>query len=1628
MAIRILRNNNGNCVTFVGSSQPAYWNACLSGEVNDDDNTRVNVINDIRTTDSENPVYEFFAVPFTEFQDADGNSFADATECSDYITEKANVVGGATEFSAADTVNFTRDASLTTILTSLGDSFSVNSIKAVGEEDGTLSIAENTPTGVNLYQSIRAQNVSIEGQSQNIPLASLVNSLNSFFTVTPVGAGADDSFATFDLIQQIPNTNAFGDVLLADGTATKGSNTGSQFNDGFYTSSLPINSPGEYFYIDNTAEDFQRKAIIGLLETSKFSSASTLSSITSSGELLDLAVRLGPNAAYENSDYGVVIETGFYQRPQRSNIFRAGINGDDRLIIEHLKDDEWQTIVRSALPIEDGEEYMMVVHLNKEGASADVSTVRTYSLSSDLALNYRYIESPDGDFYYPLFSTREEADYVSQNANTLFGGSYVNDTDQNTDGYYSHSHVFIDEPSNTTWYMPDNYAFHAASSAPSNTASITYTVITTEADSNYAPTAFAGSDFSFNENTSVNIQVTPAGATWSTTVSGLPQGLSFDGSSLITGTTSYVSSDQTSTVTVTRTNSYGTSTGTFDITITDNASLGDLADFTELDGNFVQPNRAVLTEDFVMKYNYTLSPGEELTFTISASSGISGLGSTPPTIGILSASGNTSYNNYPSAGVALGSTGYDFAQASMWDLRVRTTGSSIGNMTGFSDNTAISGTSNENVGPEFKLEYDLSDNYIRLYRGSSLLKTSASTFTGTQTITMAGFDDQNETDVFVPSDLAITNSAYGTTQPPSGFENPLLLGQMATATLMGEAPDEDAAVQLTEGLKVNHRYIFPQTWIEANVLPYTAQDQSNMAFIGVPGSDATWGDVGPDDFDAFFRIQGTSSSTTHQSHLKTDSTTQDSVSINSLTDAYYDYALEWDGTDLHVIACNVGDINTEPAISAGGSFSRSLTETSYSGSGDLDVVIAVDNGAQVNLSTSGITTIRTPFGINDILVGENSNGAGDFSVSPTASAFDDVPGGHTPSAFTFADVTTLNAGTTYRFIYHPSMEAGDFLEFRLASDGTTVYNTGVTTFDGTSNGDPNTSEGYKGIEFAVPTNAPPLQLYFYNSFTSSYDNGTQRPISISGSTYVVPVTGITQEGPGSNQTGNNLFDAGDFGWISIDEQLGAGERLVMDTSFLADLVDAMPDDSTVKIGVKDGAWSATTADTNFEGSLRFIIERTSSTDVDFRAWSGASSTSLYNTTVAGITSNNVAAWFEITSSGNNIRFGIRTDTTNNSDSVTSVAYADWNTSYKVQTGNQGYGYTSVDVMILGSDTSSGGTGSMTTSDVDWGGLSEISVPTPAATLTTNWAKALDFSGSSERAKQASSANAHIPMRMGGLSTTTSAGSSGYTSNDSNARPWSTTCVFSSDNNSSNQHIWNQGEGAASGDDNIYLRVTGSRQLYFGWGRSGALNECYLGLLPSGSGNWQGIYVEHNGTRLSGNNASATNLAAAFRIYNVNLSTGAIGNNLSTTSNWTSGTTGGRMDRGVTGDLTIGGRGSNRNFHGKVASMVTTTLLRNQTLPSAAEITAIVRDPVQWMTDYKVGNSFRHSDSTSVGTWTLNNSTSSESTQVWLMGDGTGDAYAKIRNQAWSATQNIVVLDMVSMLSNDIQTVSIPGLT
>jgi hypothetical protein len=605
MAIRITRNENGNCINFVGSSQAAYWNACLSGEVNDTDATRINVINDIRTTDSSNPVYEFFGVPYTEFQDKDGNSFSDAATTAAYITAQANVASGSTiQFGATDSVNFSRDLTNTSILSSTGDSFGVNAIKAVGTSDGLITITENVSSGgTNLMESIRPNYVTIEGQTQAQTQTSVVNSLNALFTVTPVGAAADDVFASFTYSAGDAAMTAFGDVTDNADVATKGSNTGSALNDGIYSTVRPISANGEYFEFDNTGRDVKRKFVIGLKRTSEITSSTVLSDNTAVGEDMALAVRLKANATYEHSPYGAVIENGFYSRPQKSNKYRAGMDSNGRLFISHFDedDDAWQVIVRSAL-ITANEDYSLVIFLNQEGANT-ISSVSSYQVNEgSVTLNYRYIESPDGAFYYPLFATTAEAAYADEVA----GGS----------GTY-HSHTFIDElPSSNTWYMPSTGGVHAGGSAPSNTASITYSAISTGVDSNYAPAAFDIADLAINENTVINYEVAPSGGSYTVTASGMPSGVSLSGNNLV-GTTPEVSGftdsnpSDTFTITTTRTNAFGSATDNFVLTVNNTTvNTAAISGFTHVTGSVALVDSNTLDDGSAVELDDDINDGQ----------------------------------------------------------------------------------------------------------------------------------------------------------------------------------------------------------------------------------------------------------------------------------------------------------------------------------------------------------------------------------------------------------------------------------------------------------------------------------------------------------------------------------------------------------------------------------------------------------------------------------------------------------------------------------------------------------------------------------------------------------------------------------------------------------------------------------------------------------------------------------------------------------------------------------------------------------------------------------------------------------------------------------------------------------
>lgn len=519
----------------------------------------------------------------------------------------------------------------------------------------------------------------------------------------------------------------------------------------------------------------------------------------------------------------------------------------------------------------------------------------------------------------------------------------------------------------------------------------------------------------------------------------------------------------------------------------------------------------------------------------------------------------------------------------------------------------------------------------------------------------------------------------------------------------------------------------------------------------------------------------------------------------------------------------------------------------------------------------------------------------------------------------------------------------------------------------------------------------------------------------------VAISGFTHISGSASLVDSNTLDNGSA--VSVDDTVQDGYRFKMTDSYVTTNIlpalQATGDKVFVGFAGNLSSGWGTVGNGDFTNGFRFEYVSASQVKVA-RLVNGAE-----NSAVTHAYSSNLGYDFYLSNDGGVLEANYNLSSTNKDTEATSANGGSWTYISTYDTGVT----ESKTVVIAAVDTQA---------DISTSGISEHALPV-AQTILTPWTKALKFSGGSEYIKQVTQSTASNALRMNGLAQLAAANSdSSKTSNDTYSRPWATAIVFQTPNNTNNQHIWNSGEGAATGNDNIYLRIAGANgELYFGWGREGVgYNEYHIGNFGGSynqsTGQWWGIYISHDGTRLNSANATAANLVNAFDIRmmatnDVSPVFSTLYNMGNDVSNWVS--TGVRMDRTIAGDFTIGGRGANRSFHGRVASMVVTTLRRGVTKPTDAEIKLMLTDPMKWEDDYKDGQSARYGSSGSNFTYGSSNSNSKYATQIWLMGDGTNDSYANgIRNQVDPTDQNYSKLQFNSMQSNDLETVNISGLS
>ena len=232
-----------------------------------------------------------------------------------------------------------------------------------------------------------------------------------------------------------------------------------------------------------------------------------------------------------------------------------------------------------------------------------------------------------------------------------------------------------------------------------------------------------------------------------------------------------------------------------------------------------------------------------------------------------------------------------------------------------------------------------------------------------------------------------------------------------------------------------------------------------------------------------------------------------------------------------------------------------------------------------------------------------------------------------------------------------------------------------------------------------------------------------------------------------------------------------------------------------------------------------------------------------------------------------------------------------------------------------------------------------------------------------------------------------------------AQPWAFGVIFKWDGTgiSSESTIWsNSSTGASLTDMHIraYIESGGELAFKYGDGNNYIMRKTSSSFISSGV--WYGLYIDYDG--YVGTGSDFATQYSSIRVRLVDLSTGAVSSpslvNSKSGNGWTSDVNN-RIQIGV---VSRDGSQGVSEFDGQIASVVVTTLAIDQNV-SDEEISAIILNPSSWLCNYKVGESYRRPNQTSLtADFALEEKFPSHSTRVWLMGDGSGDASGNIKNQ------------------------------
>jgi len=291
-----------------------------------------------------------------------------------------------------------------------------------------------------------------------------------------------------------------------------------------------------------------------------------------------------PNTSSSNWDSG----NNYWNHVNNAGVISLRYNTDNSLVL--FSDEKNEIIATKTVPL-DGTAFSVYIGFNESQPYERIPKIKKLLIENveygDNLITWYYIESPDGNFQYPLFKREEEAKLVD----TIETGSGTSSTIS-----------FIDDISGTTWYKPDtNFVNNGTVKPPrgawGGSTDIIWNEQKTLDDSNYAPT-FSNIVHTTQENTGINIEFNTEGNTYTYEFNnGLPIGYSLNTTTPPTrllGTTEIIefSVPIQHVIDVTKSNSFGSVTGQIIINVLPNITSNE---FTVI--SIPADNNLKLTQD-----------------------------------------------------------------------------------------------------------------------------------------------------------------------------------------------------------------------------------------------------------------------------------------------------------------------------------------------------------------------------------------------------------------------------------------------------------------------------------------------------------------------------------------------------------------------------------------------------------------------------------------------------------------------------------------------------------------------------------------------------------------------------------------------------------------------------------------------------------------------------------------------------------------------------------------------------------------------------------------------------------------------------------------------------------------------